>query len=105
MKILCVIDHLGPGGAQRQLVELGCGLRARDFTVEFFVYYPDDHFQSRLIESGIPIHYSPKSSTYSAASVVNLRRLIKADDFNVVISFLDTPNVYAELAIVGLKNY
>jgi len=38
MKVLLVIDHLGLGGAQRQIVELACGLARRRHTVALFNY-------------------------------------------------------------------
>ena len=46
MRILCVIDSLGSGGAQRQMVSLAQGMVARSHEVEFFVYHPElDHFK------------------------------------------------------------
>ena len=39
MKILCVIDSLGSGGAQRQLVGLAIGFKERGHEVSFLVYH------------------------------------------------------------------
>jgi len=38
MIILCVIDTLGSGGAQRQLVNIAIGFKERGHTVSFLVY-------------------------------------------------------------------
>ena len=42
MKILCLIDDLGSGGAQRQLVNLSKGFVSRGHEVSFLVYHPAD---------------------------------------------------------------
>ncbi|CDS91584.1 hypothetical protein BN1088_1400001 [Sphingobacterium sp. PM2-P1-29] len=39
MRVLCVIDSLGSGGAQKQLVEIGKGLKEDGYEVEFLIYY------------------------------------------------------------------
>ena len=57
MHLLFVIDCLGSGGAQRQMVNLALGLIQRSHSVEFFVYYPHkDHFEGLLKAAGIQIH-------------------------------------------------
>lgn len=39
MKILCVIDCLGSGGAQRQLVNLATAFKEKGHEVSFLVYH------------------------------------------------------------------
>lgn len=41
-RILCFIDSLGAGGAQRQLVNLAIGLKKRGYIVHFLVYHVDN---------------------------------------------------------------
>jgi len=101
MRVLLVIDNLGSGGAQRQLVTLARGLNARGHEVTFFVYYPDSHYRPLLEELNIPIYTRLKTSRFSLGPVWNLRKLVKKQQYDVVLSFLDTPNVYAELATLG----
>ena len=56
LSILLVIDSLGSGGAQRQLVWLALGLEKRGYDVAVFVFYPEnDHFKSELKENKIEI--------------------------------------------------
>ena len=54
-RILCFIDSLGAGGAQRQLVNLAIGLKKRDYIVSFLVYHVDDFYLPILQENGIEI--------------------------------------------------
>jgi glycosyltransferase involved in cell wall biosynthesis len=103
MKLLCVIDCLGSGGAQRQLVNIGRGLKERGHIVEFFAYYPGDHFKTQLDQAGIPVRLDVKASKFSLRPALALRRLIRCGDFTSVLAFLETPAVYAELACLGLR--
>ncbi len=98
-KVLCVIDHFGSGGAQRQMVELACGLQRRGHRVHAFVYYPEEtFFRQRLDAAGITVHAVAKGRGFSLKVLASLRSLIDAGRFDGVVSFLDRPNLYAELA-------
>ena len=102
MRILLIIDHFGAGGAQRQIVELACGLRRRGHAVEMFVYFPRyDFFRARLDEQQIPVHEQDKERTGSGAVVTGLARVLRAGRFDVAVAFLSTANVYAELAHIA----
>jgi glycosyltransferase involved in cell wall biosynthesis len=100
MKLLCVIESLASGGAQRQLVMIGCGLKARGHDVEFFTYYPSGHFKPQLDSAGIPVHLHLKKSRFSLRPLLALRSRVRDGRFDVVVAFLQTPVLYAEL--VGL---
>ncbi len=101
MKILCVIDSLGSGGAQRQLVNLACGLKARGHIVDVFIYYPhQDFFLSELAEAGVAVHALPKKGKLGVNVLVGLVRLLHAGKYDALISFLDTPNVYSVVASI-----
>jgi hypothetical protein len=56
MKILCIIDCLGPGGAQRQLVELGLGFKEKAHEVSFLTYFNAPFFNQVLEEAGISLY-------------------------------------------------
>lgn len=103
VKLLCVIDDLGSGGAQRQLVNIACVLRERGHEVEFFTYHAGDHFKPQLDQAGIPLHLYVKTSRFSPWPVVALRRLIRVGGFTCVLAFLETSVIYAELACLGLR--
>lgn len=99
MKILLVIDHFGSGGAQRQLVNLALGLKERGHEVQIFIYYPEHaFFRDPLERAGVTVHEVHKGRGFSMKVVRRLAALLREESFDGVISFLDTPNVYAELA-------
>lgn len=103
MKILLIIDSLGSGGAQRQIVTLACGLKQRFHDVELFIYHPDNHFRNLLVQSNIVVNENIKKSRLSLGPIWALRKLFKKKQYDIAVSFLDTPNIYAELAVTGLK--
>lgn len=96
MKILCLIDSLGSGGAQRQLCTLAVGLKKRGHEVRFLVYHPDDHFLPLLQEAAIPCQVIPPCSY--AQRVLAIRRILRQGCQDVVLAFLEASSLYAELA-------
>jgi glycosyltransferase involved in cell wall biosynthesis len=104
MRILCVIDSLCSGGAQRQLVYLACGFKRHGHHVEFFTYYPQDFFKPELDQADIQTHLRLKANRFSLAPILELHRLIRQEAFDVVLAFLETPVVYAELACIGIPS-
>jgi glycosyltransferase involved in cell wall biosynthesis len=103
MNVQLVIDSLGSGGAQRQMVNLARGLKSRGHHVSLFTYYSEDHYRPLLEEVGIPVHLHLKPSRYSPAPLLALRRVCRDERPDVVLSFLDTPNFYVEMATIGLR--
>ncbi len=99
MKILCVIDSLGSGGAQRQMANLVCGLKSKGHAVELLLFFPElDFFRTEIEHAGILIHEVSKSKGFSWNVVWNLVNLYRIGRYDGVISFLDTPNFFAEIA-------
>jgi glycosyltransferase involved in cell wall biosynthesis len=101
MKVLLIIDHFGPGGAQRQIVELACGIKRRGHEVEMFVYYPEHvFFRPLLDEHRIIVHEYEKGRGFSFGVLATLIGLIRGRRFDVVVSYLSSANIYAELAVL-----
>lgn len=101
MKVLLIIDHFGSGGAQRQIVELACGLKRLEHAVEMFVYFPRyDFFRARLDEQHIVVHEPAAGRGASIGVIRRLASLMRSGAFDVAVSYLNTPNIYAELARV-----
>jgi len=96
MKILCFIDSLGPGGAQRQLVELGVGFRERGHDVSFLCYHDIPFFASRLEGAGIAITVL-KERKYMRR-MVRIRKFIRGHKPDAVLSFLEAPVFMATIA-------
>src|SRR4051794_21257220 len=98
MRILLVIDHLGSGGAQRQIASLALGLSARGHSIEVFAYYPDNFFKELLLAENIRIHFQPKRSRFDLRVFFGLARQMRRGQYDAVLAYLDTPIFYAEFA-------
>lgn len=97
--VVGVIDHFGPGGAQRQFVELMTGLASRGVETDAVVYYEDDHFLPLL--NGVTVHLVKKSSRYQFSPALRIAKLLRRAKTPVAVSFLSTPAVYSELATLA----
>lgn len=97
-KILCMIDTLAAGGAQRQLVELACGFKKRGYDVRFLVYYKafSDYYNSTLSAAGIEIDDVDESNYL--LRILKMRRKIYAYSPDAVIAFLEVPAFIAEMS-------
>jgi len=96
MKILCFIDSLGSGGAQRQLVTLAVGLKKRGHDIRFLVYHAEDHFLPLLKEADISCQVVPPCSYVQR--VLAVRKILRQGWQDVVLAFLEASSLYAELA-------
>jgi len=96
MRILCVIDDLGSGGAQRQLVNLALGFKERGHEVSFLVYHPADFFYENLIKNDIKV-FRIICPNY-IKRFIKMRRFIRKGKFDAVLSFLEAANFICELA-------
>ena len=105
MKLLIVIDTLGSGGAQRLKVQLAKGLVRKKHNVEFFIYDANHNFfESELVEAGIKIHIAERNSEGFSFNVIKeLRKIIKYNKYDYVISSLHSPGIYSAFALFWLK--
>jgi glycosyltransferase involved in cell wall biosynthesis len=104
MRILCLIDNLGSGGAQRQLVYLGRELKKRGNAVDFFVYHAGGFFRPALDELGITVHQIDKRYPIDPSPLFHLCRLWNRS-YDVALAFLKMPSLYAELANLVKVNH
>ena len=103
MKILCFIDSLGPGGAQRQLVTLALGLKKRGHQIRFLVYHQEDHFLPLLQGADISCQVIPLCSHMQRAMAV--RRILQEGWQDVVLAFLEAASLYAEWACIPKQRW
>lgn len=103
MRITCVIDSLVSGGAQRQMAMLATLLKARGHIVRLLTYYPHDFYRPLLDESGISVEYVPHRT--KLGRVWAMRKAIRASRPQVVIAYLQTPSILAELAGLPRRDY
>lgn len=97
MKILCLIDSIGPGGAQRQLVGLASFLKEVEYDVIVACYHDNRFYVDSLLTKGVPYVHLKKAynSTFRLWHVARYIRKVKPD---VVISYLETPSICACVA-------
>lgn len=105
MKILFLIDNLSSGGAQRQMVTLTKLFKNRQMEVSFLLYAEKtgDFFKNELLKENIPVYNINSSSILSR--ILKIRNFIRKNNFDAVISFMDTPNLLNCLAAIGGKKW
>ena len=99
IRVLYLIDSLGPGGAQRQLVTLVRSLDRELVAPEVAVYHPLDHFRPELEAVGVPVHLLRGLSGRDPRVLLGLSRLIGRGGYDLVHSYLRTPGTLARLAV------
>lgn len=102
MKILLLIDSLGPGGAQRQLVGLATFLKEKDYDVMVATYHDNRFYVDKLLSNGVPYIYL-KEAGNTFFRIWHIARYIRRVKPQVVISYLETPSICASVA--KLFNY
>lgn len=103
MKILCFIDNLGAGGAQRQLVGLAKMLTEHHYDVLVAYYQNDFFFKSYLDESKVQ-NALISSSSSKVLLLYNIYKFFKSYKPDLVISYLESPSIIAcVLRLFGLK--
>lgn len=102
-RILLLIDYLGSGGAQRQMCLLATLLQQNDYAVSVMTYHEGSFFQNLLDRSHVPLLRI--SAAGRIRRLAALRKAIHKHQPDVLISFLHTPNMIAELAGLPRRNF
>lgn len=103
MKILFLIDSLGSGGAQRQIVTLSSLFKEWGLDVSILIYHNDNFFKKDIVDKGISIHYCAGNNHF--CRIFQVRKFIRTNAFDAVISFLDVPSFLNCIAAVGGKSW
>lgn len=103
MKVVCFIDSLVSGGAQRQICMLALLLKQRGHEVEMMVYRQHDFFRPILDRAGIQVLEVLEANKLKRAWA--LRKAIHGAEPDIVIAYQTTAAVYAELAVIGRRNF
>lgn len=96
MKILCVIDSLGSGGAQRQLVGLAIGFKEKGHDVSILVYHNNNFFKKLLDEVKISVNAVIEPNYLKR--LFKMRKYIRKGNYDAILSFLEAPNFICEIA-------
>lgn len=104
-KIVCMIDSLCAGGAQRQLTTLGISLKNAGYEVSFLVYHDIPFFRPELERNGIDCTVIKDNGRLSKfLRIFRIAHVIRRISPDVVVSYLHSPNVIAcLLKMFGMK--
>lgn len=87
MKILCFIDELGSGGAERQLVGLASLLKQNKMDVDVYCYHPIYFYEYFLIENNVNLikEFSKPKNIFE--KIRRAFRVIQKGNYDAVIAF------------------
>jgi glycosyltransferase involved in cell wall biosynthesis len=103
LKILCVIDSLTSGGAQRQLVELALGFKEKGNDVQFLTYHYIPFYNATLEKRDISITLIQEPNYLKR--LLKMRYFIRRGKFDVVLSFLEASNFICEISGLPYRNW
>lgn len=103
-RILCFIDSLGAGGAQRQMVGLATFLKDRGYDVVVAFYHQELFFANSLLAKEVPYVYLTKARR-TVTRIYYIARYIRKFKPDVVISYLSTPSICASLATLTNRSF
>ena len=103
MRLLLVIDDLGSGGAQRQLVGLAVAFKKQNITVFFLTYHTDNFYKHLLDDNDIPVEIINKSNNLQ--KLFGIRNYIRKGNFDAVLSFLDGANFMCQFSAIPYKKW
>lgn len=93
-KIVCLIDSLVSGGAQRQLVGLACLLKSNGFEVTVMTYHDIPFYLEQLQKNGVS-YINVEKAANTKTRVFYITRALRAYSPDVVIAYLDVPCIVA----------
>ena len=93
-KILCFIDCLSSGGAQRQIVELTKILKEHKYEVKIIVYHDIPFYNKELDKNNIQYEYIKKANN-SWIRIPVILNYIRKFNPDIVISYLNIPCIIA----------
>ena len=91
-RVFCVIDSLASGGAQRQMVGLATLLKQEGYHVKVVTYHDLPFYLPQLQQQKVDYEYVPCGRGL-LDRLRKMGRAIKQFNPDVVISYLDTPNI------------
>lgn len=92
MKILCLIENLGSGGAERQLTGLAAMLKRQGYDIEVWYYVKKEFYLPFLNNNDVKAKYLQEAHNPRKRFFV-LKKLIKAYRPDTVISYKDSASM------------
>lgn len=99
MKIVCLIDNLGSGGAQRQLVNLSILWKKNGHDISFICYNRNYFYESYLLKENIDIIWIDSNNLFQR--LIKVRAEIKKNAPDIVVSFMAIPGFIACFSSIG----
>lgn len=93
-KIVCLIDSLVSGGAQRQLVGLACLLKSKSFDVTVMTYHNNPFYAGQLKNGNVPYVVIEKASNFTMR-IYHITKALQKYKPDIVIAYLDVPCIVA----------
>ncbi|HEY5592372.1 MAG TPA: glycosyltransferase family 4 protein [Paludibacter sp.] len=103
MNILCVIDSLNQGGAQRQLIGLALGFKEKGHDVSFLTYHDIPFFNHLLDNSGIKITCIVEPRYL--IRILKMRVFIREGKYDAVLSFLEASGFICEIVGFPIRKW
>ena len=102
-RILCLIENIGPSGAERQITNLAVLLRKQGHEVEVAYYVKKEFYLPFLLENGVKGCYLPEAASSRKRFFV-LKKHIKDTHPDTVISYSASPSmITCVLKLLGAK--
>lgn len=98
LKVLLFNESLTGGGCERNLVELATHFDPRVVSAQVLIYHKDLHYVPQLEAAGIPWYLIEKKGKFDFGFYVRLIAFLRRERFDVIHSFLPTPNFWMKLA-------
>ncbi len=104
MKILCFIDGLGAGGAQRQLVGLAFMLKDKGYDVKVCYYHDIPFYREYLDEHKVP-HELINGGQNKVKRILAVAKYLKKESPDWVIAYQESPSIIAVVSKLVGCNY
>lgn len=102
-RILCLIENIGPSGAERQITNLAVLLRKQGHEVEVAYYVKKEFYLPFLLENGVKGCYLPEAAN-PRKRFFALRKHIKATRPDAVVCYSAAPSmITCVLKLLGAK--
>lgn len=103
MKILCFIDALTLGGAERQMIGLASMLNKKGYDIDLVYYYKDNFYESLVRSEGLNTKYI-KVSKSRFSKLYHMCKFVKRGKYDAVIAYKDGATTIAcLLKLLGLN--
>lgn len=103
-KILCFIDELGSGGAERQLTNLAVLLNKDGYDVDVYCYHQNYFYEYALLENNIPLIKLPLKRNNYWNKISNTWAVLNSKEYDVLIAYSEGPAIIAALLKIFKRN-